>query len=107
MNEVYRIILLPEVVSDLASIHDFIERDSPQNAVAVIRKLMESIDTLDQFPQRCKIHLSSTVADRVVRSMSEPPFIIYYRVIDLDHVVEVMTIRHGARKQPKRFKRRG
>jgi len=107
MDQAYRIILLPEVISDLSGIYDFVESDSPQNAVAVIRKLMESIDSLDQFPQRCKIHLSSKVADRVVRSMSEPPFIIYYRVIDQDRVVEVMTIRHGARKQPKRFKRRG
>jgi len=66
---------------------------------------MNSIDSLDQFPQRCKIHLSSKIADRVVRSMSEPPFIIYYRVIEVDYIVEVMTIRHGARKQPRQFKR--
>jgi len=29
MIETYRIILLPEVIADLAGIHDFIEQDSP------------------------------------------------------------------------------
>jgi plasmid stabilization system protein ParE len=101
----YRIILLPEAGADVPAIHDFIAKDSPQNAVGVVRRLMASIDSLQQSPQRCKIHLPNRIAERVVRAMSEPPFIIYYRILESARVVEVMTIRHGARRQPKRFKR--
>jgi len=36
--------------------------------------------------------------------MPVPPFIIYYHIIDQRRAVEVMTIRHGARRQPRRFK---
>jgi plasmid stabilization system protein ParE len=36
--------------------------------------------------------------------MSVPPFIVYYRTDDKRRSVRILTIRHGARRQPKRFK---
>jgi plasmid stabilization system protein ParE len=105
MAPTYRIVILPEAGSDVSAIHDFITKDSPQNAIAVARRLIASIDSLRQSPQRCKIHVPSRIAERVVRAMSDPPFIIYYRILESESVVEVLTIRHGARRQPQRFKR--
>jgi plasmid stabilization system protein ParE len=34
-----------------------------------------------------------------------PPFIIYYRITEKPATVRVLTVRHGARRQPRRFKR--
>ena len=103
MPDTYRIIILPEAADNLESIHTHIELDSPQNAVAVSRKLLEAVDSLELFPHRYKAHTSSKNPDRVVHSMPVPPFIIYYRVIEHNLAVEVMTIRHGARRQPRRL----
>jgi plasmid stabilization system protein ParE len=36
--------------------------------------------------------------------MPVPPFVIYYRVLEAERIVEVLTVRHGARRQPRRFK---
>jgi len=104
MADIYRIIILPEAANHLEEIHGYIERDSPQNAVTVLRKILAAIDSLDRFPHRYKVHVSNKNPDRVVHSMPVPPLIIYYRIIERHQVVEVMTIRHGARRQPPRFR---
>ncbi len=104
MLETYRIIILPEAAANIESIHEYIKEDSPQNAVTVSRRLLEAIASLDQFPHRYKVHTSSKNPDRVVHSMPVPPFIVYYRVIERNRAVEVMIIRHGARRQPRRFR---
>ena|ERR1041385_6823497 len=103
MPDRYRIIVLLEASNDLTAIFDYIEQHSPQNAVTVARRLVDAIDSLDRFPHRCKIHVSNSDPQRVVHSMPVGPFIIYYRVLEARGAVEIMTIRHGARRQPRRF----
>jgi plasmid stabilization system protein ParE len=61
-------------------------------------------DSLDRLPHRCKVHRSNRNSTRVIRSLPVPPFIVYYRIIEADRVVEVITVRHGARRQPRSFK---
>jgi plasmid stabilization system protein ParE len=100
----YRVELLPEASADLVSIHEYIRRDSPPSADAVLRRLIASIDSLDQIPKRCRVHRSSKNRERIVRAMSVNPYIIYYRVFEREWVVQVLTVRHGARRQPKRFR---
>jgi plasmid stabilization system protein ParE len=36
--------------------------------------------------------------------MPVPPFILYYRADDGPRLVRVLTIRHGSRSQPRRFR---
>jgi plasmid stabilization system protein ParE len=103
MSDAYRIIILREASANISEIHAHIEQTSPQNAAPVVRKLIEAIDSLEQFPHRYKVHVSNSKPERVVHSVPVPPFIIYYRVIERNRAVEVMTIRHGARRQPQRF----
>src|SRR5947208_17053295 len=104
MAHAYEIRLMPEAARDLQQIFDYVEKDSPQHAPAIVKRILDAIDSLQQLPRRCKVHRSSRTPRRVVRSMSVPPYIIYYRVYDQDQVVEVLTVRHGARRQPRRFK---
>jgi toxin ParE1/3/4 len=104
MPQRYRRILLPEAAANIAEIHDYISKDAPQNAALVVRRFMDAIDSLDLFPHRCKIHASNKNPDRVVRSLPVSSFIIYFRILEKDQTVEVMTIRRGSRRQPRRFK---
>src|SRR5512133_2897307 len=99
----YRVLVMPEAAADLVGIFDHIERDSAQNARAVIEALIDAIDSLAQFPHRYKVHRSTRDPDRIVRSMPVPPHVVYYRVIEQHAVVRVLTVRHGARRQPNRF----
>lgn len=103
MAERYRIIILPEASADIEGIFHYIEQNSPQNAAAVARKLVGAIDSLALLPHRCKVHVSHRTPERVVRSIPVSPFIIYYRIVERNDAVEVMTIRHGARRQPRHF----
>lgn len=103
MPQRYRVLMMPEAAADLTGILDHIERDSAQNARAVIATLIDAIDSLTHFPHRYKVHRSVRDPNRVVRSMPVPPHVVYYRVIEQHHVVRVLTVRHGARRQPQRF----
>jgi plasmid stabilization system protein ParE len=65
---------------------------------------MDAAASLDELPSRCEIHDSRKDPAFTVRSMAAPPYIIYYRVDDAKLTVTVMSVRHGARRQPKRFR---
>ena len=101
MAPLYRIIILPEASSDLVHIFEYIVQDSPQNASSMTQRIFDTIDSLEYFPHRFKIHRSRKSPDRVIRSVAVLPFVIYYRIIASESVVEVLTVRHGARRPPR------
>jgi plasmid stabilization system protein ParE len=103
MPRSYRIILLPEAYDDLGEIFDYIKRDSPQNAVTTVDRLVRSAQSLSQFPHRYKVHRWRRRPSEIIHSMPVPPFIVFYCVIEKISTVRVLTIRHGARQPPKRF----
>ena len=100
----YSVIVLPRAFSDLESILDYIAKDSHQNAVTTIDRLWRSMHSLDVLPHRYTVHEHRRDPAKTVRSMPADPFIIYYRVDDKTHVVRVLHVRHGGRRQPRRFK---
>jgi len=104
MGKHYRIIIMPEASSDLISIFEFVESASPQNARELAKRLFDAIDSLEWFPHRNRVHRSAKRPSRIVHSMTVAPHIVYYRIHETDAIVEVLTVRHGARKQPHRFK---
>jgi plasmid stabilization system protein ParE len=103
MPERYCVLILPNATADLVRICSYVEQQSKQNAMAVAARLIEAIDSLDLLPHRYEVHEHRTDPTKSVRSMAVPPFIIYYRVNDAQQRVRVLSIRHGARRQPKRF----
>lgn len=104
MSQIYRVIVMPQAFVDLDKITDYIEQTSPQNAAKVLDLLSTATGTLDRFPQRYKTHEHRLVPEKTVHSMPVPPFIAYYRIDEINHVVRILTVRHGARRQPRRFK---
>jgi plasmid stabilization system protein ParE len=100
----YRVILSPLASADLADIHDHIAKDSPQSAASVVAGLTNAVDRLQHLPNRHPVYpMRGRPAAEIVRRMPVPPYLIYYRVDDARHVVEVITIRHGKRRPPKSF----
>lgn len=103
MPDRFRVTITPRAADDLSAICAFIERDSPQNASAVAEKLLSAIDSLDLLPNRYKVHGSRHDPARAVHAMPVPPFIIYYRVVESRRSVQILTILHGHRRQPRHF----
>jgi plasmid stabilization system protein ParE len=100
----YRVIITPRASSDIESIHRFIEQDSPQNAAGMIQKLIDAIDSLQILPHRYSIYSGARRPSTAVRKMVVYPYLLYYRVDDGRRQVDVVTIRHGKRRQPRSFK---
>jgi toxin ParE1/3/4 len=103
MPEVYEVKITGEAGSDLAAIHQYISTDSPQNADAVVDRLLISIDSLERLPHRYKVYRRGSRPGRVIRSMPVPPFVVYYEIRDDDRVVRILTVRHGAQRRPRSF----
>jgi plasmid stabilization system protein ParE len=82
----------------LQEIFEYIERDSPQNASRMIRRIVESIDALEQFPHRYKVLEDIETFGVEVRSMPVPPYLIRYHVDEPNLTVTVLSVRHGARR---------
>src|SRR4051812_23791016 len=104
MLDRYRIRMMPRASNDIVGICAYIEQNSPQNAASVASELLDAIDSLDVLPARYRIHEHRRDSSKTVHAMPVPPFIIYYRVVERHHVVEVVAILHGSRRQPRRFR---
>jgi toxin ParE1/3/4 len=98
----FRVILSPRAFADLDRILDYIAKDSPMNAARFIDHLQAEMDGLADLPYRYPIH-QETRRRAPVRRMPVPPYLVYYRVIDAHRAIRVLMVRHGARRQPKRF----
>jgi plasmid stabilization system protein ParE len=99
----YRVIITPRAAADLDGIHQYIAKDSPQNAAGVATAIIDAIDGLESLPHRYPVYRGRRQPSETVRRMPVPPFLIYYRVDDINLVVHLVSILHGSRKQPKRF----
>ena len=103
MPDRFRILISGRAASDLALIHQYIEKDSPQNAASVVAELVQALDSLQALPHRYPVYQGRRLASQQVRRMPVPPYLIYYRVDDRTLAVGIITIRHGKRRQPGRF----
>src|SRR5215218_7197172 len=52
MPATYRIRVTPRALADLEAVFEHISRDSPQNAAAMIRAIIDAIDSLESLPYR-------------------------------------------------------
>ena len=99
----FRVIITPRAGKDIEGIHDYVARDSPANAAAVVKRILDALEPLKQFPHRTVVERQSPALRHPVRSLPVAPYIVYFRVLDEDQVVRILSIRHGARRQPRRF----
>ena len=100
----YRIIISPEAAADLQAIHDYIAADSRDHAARMVGRILASIETLKGAPQRAVVEHTARRTAHPVRSTPVGRYVIYFRVMPPDQVVYILTIRHGARRPPRKFR---
>jgi toxin ParE1/3/4 len=103
MGQRYRRKITERAWADLEGIFTYISQSSAQNAAGVIEQILDAVDGLEQMPARFRVagksrRLGSSIHARTVR-----PFVVYYKVDETDKVVFILTIQHGARRQPRAF----
>jgi plasmid stabilization system protein ParE len=103
MPRPFTVIISPKAAADLEGIHRYIARDSLQNADGVVQAIMDAVDSLVRLPGRHPLVESRPGIRRETRVMVVNPYLIYYHVLDAQDAVRVVTVRHGARRQPRRF----
>jgi plasmid stabilization system protein ParE len=99
MPVTYRILLSRQVTGDLQGIFEHIAAQSPQNANAVIDRILSAIEGLKTFPHRTIIQGRNT--KRPVRSLPIQSWIVFCRVEDDQQVVRILRVRHGSRRRPR------
>lgn len=80
--------------SDLAAIQAFIEVDSPHYASVVVRRLVDAVDRLREFPESGRT--VPEFADPSIREIILRPYRIVYRIVNANEI-HVLTVHHGAR----------
>ena len=103
MTPIYRVIASPRAAAELDEIQAYIAQDSPAGAATVMARLREAMQSLEALPHRYPIYQGKRRPATAVRRLPVSPYLIYYRIDDQAHVVSVVTVRHGARKPPRRF----
>lgn len=92
----YRLFYTQKALNDLAEIVGHIAEHDAQAASSFGGSLLDHIDLLPRFPR-----MGVTVRKRRgVRRLVHTPILVYYRVDEKRHVIEVLHLRHGARKPP-------
>lgn len=82
---------------DLAAIHAFISRDSPDYAAVVVAKLIAAAERLRDFPESGRA--VPELANLSVREVIHPPHRIVYRLVS-EQAVHILTVHHSARRFP-------
>ena len=103
MADAYRFIISPEASENLQSINAYIALDSPQNAARMVERILAAIETLGILPHRTVLERQSRKVKHPVRSLPVKPYMVYFRVLDEEQTIRILTIRHGARRRPRRF----
>jgi toxin ParE1/3/4 len=99
----YQVIVSPRASGDLSQIYEYIALDSPENAAKFLQALFDAIDSLVLLPARHPLIESRPRIKRETRVMPVSPYLIYYHILEAQGAVRIVTVRHGARRQPRRF----
>jgi plasmid stabilization system protein ParE len=95
----FRLQYTQRAIDDLAKIIGYIAEDDAEAASRFGNSLLDHVDLLSRFPR-----MGSALRTRAnVRKLLHSPVLVYYRVREEKHLIEVLHFRHGARKPPKTF----
>jgi plasmid stabilization system protein ParE len=96
LTPTHRIILSPLARANLDEIEVVIARRNPLNAKRFVRKIRDQIDSLGNLPERFGAAPEARYFDEPLRHVTVWPYRIVYRV--KPDRVEIITMRHGARR---------
>jgi toxin ParE1/3/4 len=99
----YRLFYSQKALNDLAEIIGRIAEDDDQAASSFGNSLLDHVELLSPFPR-----LGNSIPKRPdVRKLVHSPFLIYYQVHEGKRVVELLHVRHSARRPPRSELRSG
>lgn len=93
----YRLLYTKKALNDLAEIIGHIAEDDAQAASRFGSSLVAHVELLARFPRMGGLIRKRPLARKLLHS----PFLVYYHVREAKREIEVLHIRHGARKPPK------
>ena len=92
----YKIIFSPQAIADLEAAVRFIAKENPESAMRFGNELIDRVAILENFPL-----LGMPYPKRPdVRKLVSRPYVIYYRVREMDNAVDILRYWHGARTEP-------
>ena len=90
----YRLLYTQKALSDLAEILGHIAEDDAEAASRFGDSLLDHIEFLKRFPR-----LGSVIRKRSrVRKLLHSPLLVYYRLDEAKRGIDILHIRHGARR---------
>ena len=98
MTDSYRVNYTYYAADQLQEIFNYIEKDSPENAVRMIGRIIDAIESLSLFPGRYGLARNIEGIGVEVHSIPVRPYLIRYHINRSSRVVTVLSIRHGARR---------
>jgi plasmid stabilization system protein ParE len=93
----YKLRYTKKALNDLDEIIGRIAEDDDEAAARFGGSLLDHIDLLARFPRMGALIRKR----RNVRKLVHSPILIYYRIHEKKHSVEVVHLRHGARRPPR------
>ena len=99
----YHVLFTERAAADLEGIFRYIAFQSPQNASGMIQRIADAIDSLEMFPHRYPTIEPHPRSRPQTRMMPVGSYLVYYRVLENQQAVRVITVRHGARQRPSRL----
>jgi addiction module RelE/StbE family toxin len=75
----------------LDEIYEYIRKDKPEAALAVIERILDGIEQLTTFPKSGRSGRSGT------RELVIPPFVVIYSIVD--SVIDVQSVFHSSRNR--------
>jgi plasmid stabilization system protein ParE len=95
--------VLPEFLADLEAIFNWIKRDSPQNAIAVVEAVQQTVSGLNIFPERNPVayEAESCPGLNIRQALCKNHRIIYHIVKNRVYVLTILNCRQDFCKRIK------
>jgi len=97
----YLISMASRAERDLADLYGEINADQSDAALEWYRALKDSILSLEEQPNRCPLIRKRNKLRHLLYGHKPHVYRVIYRVLEKRKEVEVLHIRHGARRKPK------
>lgn len=74
------------------------EAGAPVNAGRWLARVLDAIDTLEQYPRRCPEAIENAFFSFQLRSLNVDGFLLLFTIDDENNVVQILHARHGRQR---------
>ncbi|MBQ7340508.1 MAG: type II toxin-antitoxin system RelE/ParE family toxin [Clostridia bacterium] len=95
----YQVLLTPESTQEIRDIHSYIANTLlvPETAKKQVNRIMETIKSLDEMPERYSLYEKEPWHTRGLRKVSVDNFIVFYYVNNNSSEVVIFHVFYGGR----------